>query len=153
MAAAHTAMCMAISSSLNRSGSSMHRRHLAQSFLEAGHLVVGHPDGGKPDVAGLDHAPSLEQLDEGDAVLGEHEIEMGDQLARLERRDVGAVALADVDHAHQRQCPERLAQDGPADLHHLGEVALGRELVAGSQLLCPDLVEQPVGDLLGQRAP
>jgi hypothetical protein len=121
--------------------------------VEVREVVLGHPKGREADVAGLDDPARLEELDESHAVLREDEVEVGDQLPRLERRDVRAVALADVDDAHEREGPQRLADDRPADLHHLGELALGGELVARTQLLFADLHQEAIRDLLRERAP
>ena len=127
--------------------------HRPDELVELGDAAFADPKRREADVARLDHPPRLEELDERDAVLGEDEVEVRDQLLGLQRRDVGAVALADIHHAHQGERPERFAQHRPADVHHPGEIPLRRQLVARSQLLLLDLHEQPVGDLLGQRAP
>ena len=60
----------------------MHVVERAHERFQFGELGLGDPLRGEADVARLDDPPRLEQLDEGDAVLGEHEIEVRDQLLR-----------------------------------------------------------------------
>ena len=133
-AASHTASWNSMSRVLNRSASSTRAAQLGEECLEARDLRRRDPLRGQPDVADLHDAPGLDHLGQRDRVLGEHEVQVRDQLLRLQGRDVGAGALADLDHVHDRERTEGLPQHGPADVHHGGQLALGRELVAGPQL-------------------
>ena len=108
---------------------------------------------GEPDVADLDDPPRLEDLGERDGILREHEVEVRDELLGLERRDVRPRPLPDLDDLHDRERPQRLAEDRPAHVHLRGQLALGGQLVAGHEALGADEVEQAVRDLLGQGAP
>ena len=126
---------------------------LGEERLQVRDLGLRDPLRGQPDVADLHDAPGLDHLGQRDRVLGEDEVQVGDQLLGLQGRDVGAGALADLDHVHDRERTEGLPEDGPADMHHGGQLALGGELVPGPQALRPDQVEQAGRDLVRQGAP
>ena len=59
--------------------------------------------------------------------------------------DDRAVAVAHGDHADHLERDQGLAEGGPADAETLGELALGRDPVAGLE----PVVGDPGGDLLG----
>ncbi len=63
-------------------------------------------------------------------------------------RDERARARARLDHPVDLERRDRLADRGAADLEALGEVALGRQALAGAQQAHADLAGDPVGDPL-----
>ena len=152
-AASHTASWNSMSRVLNRSASAHGAAKLGEERLQARDLCSRDPLGGQPDVADLHDAPRLDDLGQGNGILGEHEVQVRDQLLGLQGGDVGSGALADLDHVHDRERPEGLPQDGPADVHRGGQLALGRELVPGPQALRPDQVQQAGRDLVREGAP
>ena len=69
------------------------------------------------------------------------------------RTDAGARAMADLENAALGQKLEGAAHTVPADLEHGGEIALGRQFVAGVQQARRDQIGKAGGDLLTQRQP
>ena len=80
----------------------------------------------------------------------DHEREGLEQQARLEARDVGAVALADVEHAHHLEGLDRLPHRAAGEAEVLRELLLGRQPHSGRELAeqdhLPDLQDRAVGD-------
>ena len=56
--------------------------------------------------------------------------------------DDGAVAVAYLDHADHLERHQRLAERGPADAEPLGELALGRQLVARLRGRCSPIHDE-----------
>ena len=127
-------------------------RDLLRLLLEdARHLrdVLGRgAAGGQGGDGGLEQATGLEEL--------AHRLAMGqdDQGQRLDQglhRDIadeGPLPRADLDEPPALQRPERFPHRRAADHELLGEIALGRELIAGLQLAFRDQLLDLADDLL-----
>ena len=98
---------------------------------------------------GLERAPHAEQVH---AVLGAlqfgEDAERLEQLARLERGHVGAVALPGLEHAEDHERAHALAQRSARDAESFAELALDRQPRTGDQLAAhdhlPDAVDHDV---------
>ena len=114
-------------------------------------IGVGQALGRHPRDAAVDqHAGLVERVDVL-RVERDEELQRAEQIGGVERGDVGAAALAGLDHAEDLQAPHRLAQARAAHLQHLREVALRRKLVARLEVAGPDQVEDLLRHLVGDR--
>ncbi len=112
--------------------------HLGDLFGELRDVLVGGALGGEgghvglQDDAGLEHLPGKEAMESSEDGEG----------AGIERRgaagDEGACAVAALEHAHGGEESDSGAEGRAADLELAGELALGREAVAGFDLACAD---------------
>ena len=100
--------------------------------------------GGRPD---LEHPPGLVHLVEREPVEGGQELQR--RLAELRRPldDERAGAAAGGDDAHRLQRPQARAERGAADAHRLGQLPLGRKLLAGPEAPGLDLPADVLDDL------
>ena len=101
----------------------------------------------------LDHPARLEQLVRRVLAQREDEAQVPHEQVGLERGHVGAGAVPHLGDAEHGQRTQRLAQRRPADAHRGGQVAFGRQPVAGAEVALLDQVEQARDDLLRHRLP
>ena len=118
---------------------------------EAGEVLVGEELGREPRDAAVDHHAGLVERLDILGVEGDQHLKRAEEIGRVERGDIGAAALAGVDHAEDLKTAERLAHARPAHLQHLRQVALGRELVARLEVAGPHQVEDLLRHLVGDR--
>ena len=76
----------------------------------------------------LAHQP----LDRGRPQLPAPARSLAEQQIRLQARDVGAVALPDLEHPHERECPDRLTQRAARQTELGRQVGLTWQPRAGS---------------------
>ena len=117
-------------------------------------VFVGSPLGSRPGYQRLDQLTEVEQplepVPSGQQRSADH---LGGVRAPTLQDERPAVAAATHVHVSERREPlDGLAHRGPADVQHRGEVALGRQPLAGHEFAESDRGDDPVRDVLA-RAP
>ena len=128
------------------------RRHLLRLLLEdALHLLdlLGRrPPGGQGRDGGLEQAAGLEELAHRLAMRQDHQGQRLDQGLHRDVADEGALPRPDLDEPAALQRAQRLPHRGAADHELLGQIALGRQAVAGLEPALGDQLLDLADDLL-----
>ena len=124
----------------------------AQNPIELHELLVGEAGGSPRDALCLEHAPHGEEVGRVRGLLevGE-ESQWAEEGAWVERRDVGAVALAGLEHAERRERAHALAKRSARDAQLSGELLLDGEARSRAQISVRDHVLDAVDHDVGLR--
>jgi hypothetical protein len=106
----------------------------------------GLPCRGMLDAEGLEPEPQLHQVVYGVFVEIEHEVDRSRHHRLRTAQHIGSRAPADLDQAHQRQGPQRLADRGPTGTEPLRQVPFGWQPGTLGDILADD----QAADLVGQ---
>jgi len=104
-----------------------------EDLSELGEPCLGDPLGGEGRDRGLDEAPELDDVGERVAARDE----AGERTRQVVGRglpDEGAAAGSGLDDPEKLERPQRLANGSARHLELLGELSLGRELIARTKV-------------------
>ena len=152
-AATRIASCSSRSVSMNASASPITAARGRRTRRAASSVPSSIRSAASAAIAGSTTLRASNSWSDACSLKREHEAQVPHEQVGLERGHVGAGAVPHLGHAEHGQRAQRLAQRRPAHAHRGGQVALGRQPVAGAEMALLDQVEQARDDLLRHRLP
>jgi len=126
--------------------------HFCDLFGELGEVLVGGALGGEGGYVGFEDDACFEHLPGEEAVEGSEDGEGAGVEGGWARGDEGSCAVAAFKDSHGGEKADAGAETGAADLELAGELALGRETVAGFDFTGGDESAYVLDDLHGELA-